>query len=187
MKNSVILFAAVLFCSGPAFASGTLPVGVSSCGLDLRVRFVESAPRDRFTLENRSTPQWSVTSASLKLAPSAGRLIFDTEAGGTGVEAIADFREERSTAKLRRVSKLRDGGEEVTLDFSSFEAGEDFTFSIDVDDRLKQSELGQIRVRGGEIDGARVEFVLRAPGGVITAASAAFSGTELRLKGRQCG
>jgi len=46
----------------------------------------------------------------------------------------------------------------VTLSFSRFTAGQTFQFSIDVDDQLTRSELGQIRVANSEMQGALVQL-----------------------------
>lgn len=170
-----------------ADAQSRLPVGVSSCGLNMEARFVESAPRDRFELRNNSQSQWSITSATFDLAPSLGRLVFDTEEGGTGVEVFQPFRAESGNAKLRWLSKLSDGSSIMTLDFNRFESGDDFTFTIDVDDTLTASDLGQIRVADREIEGANVELVMRGPGGVITSATMTFgSNGTATVKGKTC-
>ncbi|MEO1397233.1 MAG: hypothetical protein AAFU56_00010 [Pseudomonadota bacterium] len=186
-KMAALASAAVMGMAGGAQAATALPNGVSSCGLDLSAVFREGAPVDRFTITNASSPDWSITSVTLNLQPSAGKLIFDTKDGGDGVEVFQPFRRAGGTAKMRRVSRLRDGGPFLTLDFSAFEAADTFTFSIDVDDTLKASELGQIRVAGSEINGAALSYVLRGPGGVITSAEAEFDGSaKSALKGRKC-
>lgn len=155
-------------------AGGVLPDNVSSCGLDIAARFDEGAPVDIFRIENRSTQVWSITSATYDLTSSRGKLIFDTDEGGNGVEVFQPFKQTGGKADLRRLSNLEDGSSSMTLDFDSFEAGEDFSFSIDVDDTLKASQLGQIRVAGSEIAGARIVLALRGPGGVVTRAEMLF-------------
>ena len=174
---STTLLGSALVVSAPAFSANDgaqLPQNVQACGLNIAARFVESAPRDRFIWENRSTPAWSITSITLQLKPSIGKLIFDTQDGGTGVEVFQPFREDTGSASLNRVTKLVDGGDEMTLDFHHFEAGEDYQFSLDVDDTLTDSDLGQIRVSASEMSGATVKLVLRGPGGVITNAAMQF-------------
>lgn len=131
-----------------------LPAFAETCGVDIQVRFVESAPRDRFIIENRSTIPTAIASLSLDLAPSAGRLIFDTESGGSGVEVFQLYRTEASDAVLSTAPTVNDGDDRLSLAFQSFNAGETYRFSIDVDDRLINSDLGQIRVSGGEMQGA---------------------------------
>ncbi|MEO1264119.1 MAG: aggregation factor core, partial [Pseudomonadota bacterium] len=46
----------------------------------------------------------------------------------------------------------------IDLDVRDFAAGDEIAFTIDVDDTLRNSELGQIRVSGSEISGGRVIF-----------------------------
>lgn len=125
-----------------------------ACGLLLEARFVESAPRDRFELANRSSDGTRVLDAALELAGSVGELVFDTVDGGTGVEVFQPFRVEEGAALLVESTPPEDGGERVDLVFEGFGPGLRFVFSIDVDDRLARSELGQIRVAGSEIEGA---------------------------------
>lgn len=96
---------------------------VSSCITAVEARFIESAPTDRFEFTNRSTEGWSIARITVDLEASIGRLIFDTA----------------------------DGDKVIVLDFDTFAPGDSFTFSIDVDDQLVDSSLGQIRVAGSEI------------------------------------
>jgi len=127
-----------------------------TCGVDIHARFIESAPRDRFIFENKSSAETKITSIELDLRPSAGRLIFDTESGGSGVEVFQLFRGEKSDAALSAEPKINDGDNRLALTFSSFTAGQSYQFSIDVDDQLTNSDLGQIRVSGSEIHGAKL-------------------------------
>ncbi|MEL6947879.1 MAG: hypothetical protein AAFO73_09635 [Pseudomonadota bacterium] len=169
------------------FAATQLPKAVSSCGLHIDAAFREGAPVDRFSITNKSTPEWSITAVTVNLENSAGKLIFDTQDGGSGVEVFQPFRSAGGTAKLRWVSKLKDGGSLMTLDFNRFESKDSFTFSIDVDDTLKASDLGQIRVTDSEMAGATLTYVLRGPGGIITSAEADFGPkANSTLKGRAC-
>ncbi|MFT5934807.1 MAG: hypothetical protein ACI9M6_001863, partial [Hydrogenophaga sp.] len=46
-----------------------------------------------------------------------------------------------------------------------FESGQRFVFSIDVDDRLTASDLGQTRVAGAELKGALLTVVVDPSGG----------------------
>lgn len=131
------------------------------CQAVLSAKFTESAPRDKFRFYNMSSDGWQVQSVKLQLAGSDGNLVFDTEEGGTGVEVFQKFREESQSAKAAVVNEPADGDQSLTIEFSDFPSGANYTFSIDLDDQLKQSELGNIRVSGSEINGAEisVEFV----------------------------
>jgi len=54
--------------------------------------------------------------------------------------------------------KIDDGETSVTLDISTLAPGDRIAFTVDVDDQLSNSELGQIRVAGGEIAGATLSY-----------------------------
>jgi hypothetical protein len=127
--------------------------------------FIESAPRDRFEIRNDSSAGQRIQRLTLDLSPSAGKLIFDTIEGGTGVEVFQPFRVETGEARLRGSPVIQDGSERLTLDFTRFEPGQRFVFSIDVDDQLSASDLGQIRVSGREMEGALLNAVFGPSGG----------------------
>lgn len=132
-----------------------------SCQLDLNVRFIESAPRDRFVIKNNSTTNIDIISASFDLSNSQGNLIFDTEDGGTGVEVFQKFKSETDQVKLITFPEVSDGDNQLDIAFETFAQFEEYQFSIDVDDQNIQSDLGQIRVTGGELAGAEVTFLIR--------------------------
>lgn len=116
-----------------------------------QLRFVESAPRDRFEL---TVGREDLAQVTIDLRKSEGRLIFDTAAGGTGVEVFQPLRDEGGA----NVSDVADGAEVITVTLRDARAGGRAAFSIDVDDRLAASDLGQIRVTGGEMAGAVATF-----------------------------
>ncbi|WP_299412699.1 aggregation factor core [uncultured Sulfitobacter sp.] len=115
------------------------------------LQFIESAPRDRFEISVGGEPLRAV---SIDLRGSAGRLIFDTASGGTGVEVFQPLRDEGGTV----AGNVADGAEVIKVGLRSAKAGGRAAFSIDVDDRLAASDLGQIRVTGGEMAGAVATF-----------------------------
>ncbi len=135
------------------------PAMAETCGVDIQARFVESAPRDRFIIENRSTLPADIAALMLDLGPSVGRLIFDTESGGDGVEVFQLYRTEQSDAVLAAAPAVNDGDDRLSLAFETFAPGQTYRFSIDVDDRLTNSDLGQIRVSGGEMQGATLTAI----------------------------
>ena len=143
-----------LFCAAAAQAE---------CARALSVHFSESAPRDRFDIVHTATGV-VVTGLRIDLNGSAGSLIFDTAAGGTGVEVFQPFRPEGALEAI----DVADGATDLALDISDMTAGQRAGFTIDVDDRRAVSDLGQIRVTGGEMAGARVVFSL-ADGGTLEA------------------
>lgn len=128
----------------------------AACGLAVGVSFRESAPRDSITILNEATSRRPITAIEIDLTSSVGSIIFDTVEGGTGVEVFQDFRVEGGEAVLNEEPVAEDGGTALRLEFASFLPAQSFTFSIDVDDQLVDSELGQIQVTGAEIDGATV-------------------------------
>ena len=135
-----------------------------ACEHDVSLVFRESAPRDLFEIRNDSSKGQGIHRLKLDLAGSAGRLVFDTVAGGTGVEVFQPFRAEAGEALLTESPTVQDGSDRLALAFDRFDAGQRFQFSIDVDDRLTASDLGQIRVSGREMEGAMFTVVIGATG-----------------------
>ena len=58
---------------------------------DIAVRFVESAPKDRFIIENLGDCALTAAGLTLDMAGSAGGLIFDVTGSGAGVEVFQPF------------------------------------------------------------------------------------------------
>ncbi len=127
----------------------------AECMQALTVKFVESAPRDRFEITNTATGVF-VTGLRIDLRGSSGGLIFDTASGGAGVEVFQPF----EAAQGIDAAEIADGADQLSLRLDGLAAGQRTGFTIDVDDRNTQSDLGQIRVTGAEIAGARVFFTL---------------------------
>lgn len=154
----------------------------SNCDAQLTARFIESAPRDRFEFSNESGDGWSVTSVTLDLEKSRGQLIFDTESGGIGVEVFQPFRQENaSTAVLADASLPADGDDALSLNFASFAQDTQYQFTIDVDDRLTTSDLGQIRVTGGEMSGSVLTVEFEHSDGRVQTTSGAFDNRNQAL------
>ena len=160
---------------------GALPLVAQAepaCTHGVSMVFTESAPRDRFEIRNASSAGQRIQRLTLDLTPSAGRLIFDTTEGGTGVEVFQPFRIESGDAKLKSPPVVHDGSERLTLDFTRFDPGQRFGFSIDVDDQLTASDLGQIRVSGREMEGAVLTVVIGASGGATREVQARVDGNH---------
>lgn len=126
----------------------------AACGPAATVLFVESAP-DHFVVTNESAGPWRLTRLAVRLAGSAGRLIFDTEGGGPGVSAYQPFAPSPGGAKLTGSTPVGDGDEELDLTFADFDPGQRFRFAIDLDDRLPEI-YGRTTVTGAEIEGAAI-------------------------------
>lgn len=148
MQNTLIA-AALLALSATA--------ALAECPRALSVTFVESAPKDRFEIVNTATGV-VLTGVRIDLTTSAGGLIFDTEDGGAGVQVFQPFQSDSGLS----ATAVSDGAEVLDLGMQGLAAGDRAGFTIDVDDRLVESNLGQIRVTGGELQGATVIFSLQS-------------------------
>ncbi|WP_298973977.1 aggregation factor core [uncultured Roseobacter sp.] len=135
----------------------------AECMQGLTVKFTESAPRDRFEIIHTATGVF-LTGLRIDLSSSAGGLVFDTAAGGNGVEVFQPFVPE---GEMQHVD-VADGAEQLEVQLNEMSTGQRAGFTIDVDDQRAQSDLGQIRVTGAEISGASVVFNL-ADGTVLNA------------------
>lgn len=145
-----------------AFAlAATLPV----CGPALDVAYSEGAPRDRMVLVNRSTEDWAVSRVEIDLGGSAGRLIFDTAAGGPGSSVHQPWRAEAGDARLADLPLVADGARGITLSFEQFATGGRFVFSLDLDDTADPSGFVGTTIAGAEIAGATVRATFVLPDG----------------------
>lgn len=122
---------------------------------DIEVRFTESAPKDRFTITNVADCALGASDITIDLAGSAAGLIFDTTGAGAGVEVFQPFELAAGGDYVTGTTATLDGDTEITLNLAELPPGAAVAFTIDVDDTAG-SDLGQIRVSGGEIAGASV-------------------------------
>ncbi|MFK8081293.1 MAG: hypothetical protein AB8B97_13480 [Granulosicoccus sp.] len=173
-----LLTLVVLVTPVRTLASEQITTDPDTCGFSSSIRFTESAPRDRFTIKNTST-DWHIKRINLDVSTSAGNLIFDVTAEGAGVEVFQPFRSEDGDATLSNQPLVSDGDQAIELIFSTFKPGDQHQFSIDVDDQLSQSELGQIRVSGGEMTGASVTLDIVDLNGKQQSISAVFDNNNL--------
>ncbi len=160
---------------------GGLPLAAqaaTACVHDVSLVFIESAPRDRFEIRNDSSAGQRIQRLTLDLSGSVGRLIFDTVEGRTGVEVFQPFRVDSGEARLSKTPVVQDGSDRLDLTFTRFDPGQRFVFSIDVDDRLPASDLGQIRVAGSEMAGALFSVVVGPTGGAGREAQARVDGSN---------
>lgn len=123
---------------------------------DITVRFIESAPKDRFVISSDTCPLNSVD-VLIDLNQSAGGLIFDVTPDGAGVEVFQPVEIESSGVTAQPVV---DGDQQLSFVISNLQAGNDIVISADLDDVLDNSRLGQIRVAGSELDGAIVRMII---------------------------
>ena len=134
-------------------------IGLSASQLtSLAVTFSESAPKDSFTIVNVGTCKLGNLQFRLNLASSQGRLIFDPTASGAGVEVFQPLEITAGQSAIEEISEVRDGSQGLTIKLRNLLPGAKVAFTVDVDDTLprEKSQLGQIRVSGAEIAGAKV-------------------------------
>ncbi|MEM1288683.1 MAG: aggregation factor core [Pseudomonadota bacterium] len=143
--------AALLMCLGSPAVAG------------LEVKFVDSAPKDRFTLTNFGTCELLSAAVTIDLSGSPYGLIFDVTSAGAGVQVFQPFELTSGAEYLESQPVVRDGDNQVTLDLAGLPAGETVSFTIDVDDTANSRE---ITVSGEEIVGASVRVDL--PAGPLT-------------------
>jgi len=143
--NTIFL---TLFCTG-TWASE--PSG-------LQILFAEGAPKDKFTATNYSTCTFTNVELTIDLTGSLGGLIFDTTSSGAGGEVFQPFESVDGKAKLVGDGQVLDGDQRLSLRLDALAPGESFAFTIDIDDTLTRSELGQIRVSNNEFTGSAVLF-----------------------------
>jgi hypothetical protein len=141
----LIIFFASLF----AFVS-------QSAIADITVRFVESAPKDRFVISSDTCPLNEVD-VLIDLTQSAGGLIFDVTPDGAGVEVFQPVEVQNDGVAVMPVV---DGDQHLSFVIGHLSAGDDIVISADLDDVLTNSSLGQIRVAGSELDGAAVKMTI---------------------------
>lgn len=133
-----------------------------ACGPEVVIRFIDSGP-DLFIIENNSLEDWTLLSLEFRAEHSAGRVVFDTDFGGAGASEPQQFETVEGEVGLMKAPVVADGAEELTLHFANFAPGRKFVFSIDLDDRLENSAMGQAYVTGDEIAGAEVLGLFTRP------------------------
>ena len=145
-------------CVLALFSLAGAPTLSATQGTSLVVTFSESAPKDSFTFTNVGTCKLGQLQIRLNLASSQGRLIFDPTASGAGVEVFQPLEVTAGQSSIVSISDVRDGSQDLTLKLSSLSPGAKVAFTVDVDDTLPQgkSQLGQTRVSGAEIAGAKI-------------------------------
>ncbi len=122
----------------------------------LSVTFEESAPKDIFTIRNTGSCKTGALSLSIDLSSSKSGLIFDPTASGAGVEVFQPLEIQRGQNLVTSVSDVRDGDSKVTFALKSLKPEAVVSFTVDVDDTLRQSERGQTMISGSEMQGTSV-------------------------------
>ena len=138
MLRNLISVAAVTLAASMAHATTSVTA--------ISIVFSESAPKDSFTITNTGACKAADFSLRIDLASSKGRLI----------EVFQPLEITAGEASLASISKVRDGSRDVALELRSLAPGGKIAFTVDVDDTLPRSELGQTRVADSEISGAEI-------------------------------
>jgi hypothetical protein len=132
-------------------------LGVVPANAQLVVSFFESAPKDSFVIVNSGPCELADLELAIDLEGSAGGLIFDTEVDGAGINVAQPFELVQGQDFVRGHSEVADGARQLSLRFSVLKSGARVTFTIDLDDTDPARPLGQTRVSGSEIAGARLK------------------------------
>lgn len=143
----------------------------------LEVRFVESAPKDRFVVNNTEACELRDVVIELDLTSTRGGLIFDTTANGPGVEVFQPFEVRSGDVQLESSASVVDGASKLVIRIGVLPANQQASFTIDVDDTLTNSELGQIRVAGSEMENGRVTL----EGSLVGTHTASFDANSLAV------
>ncbi|MFT5115366.1 MAG: hypothetical protein ACI8P9_004714 [Parasphingorhabdus sp.] len=143
LKTSVAVTGFYLYFLTPAFA-------------DMLISFDEGAPKDRFTFTNSGNCTIEAATVKLDLSSSKAGLIFDVTENGEGVEVFQPLEITSRENALLIIPKANDGDNQINLDINQLKAGQNISFTIDVDDTTGERE---IIVSGAEIAGATVSFI----------------------------
>ena len=127
----------------------------------IEVSFIEDAPKDRFVIVNTSACTLADLQIMIDLGPSTGGLYFDTTDAGAGVQVFQPFEVTMGDIKLlqqngEREHGVGDGQTALTVQIAQLAPGARAEFTIDVDDTVVNSRMGQTRVATEEIVGARI-------------------------------
>ncbi len=169
MKNALVTAITAAALASPILTFGT------AAQADIRVLFREGAPKDSFELRNTGACALGPMEIVVDLTGSAGSLIFDTQAQGPGVEVYQPFELVQGASLVRSASELRDGGRAISLSITGLSPRQAIAFTIDVDDTLTESPLGQTRVAGSEIKGAKIVARFDATAALVPEVTAQFT------------
>ncbi|MGD1857176.1 MAG: hypothetical protein ACFB2W_23325 [Leptolyngbyaceae cyanobacterium] len=156
LGKQIGLGAVVFFLNGCTPPVVEVPDSIDNEDSVIEIEFIESAPKDRFVVTNMGSCTLEELMLELDLSQSAGKLIFDTTATGAGVEVFQPFEVEEGDIVPLAAEGVNDGDTILALQIASLGPNNRASFTIDVDDTLPRSDLGQIRVADSEISGAVV-------------------------------
>lgn len=146
-----------------------------ACGPRVVVSYTDSSP-DFFVIENLSAAGWTLTMMTVDLRGSTGKVIFDTDEDGPGVNASSSFFSAPSgPVRLLGVTPIKDGERALALSFESFAPKRKFSFFIDLDTQIPNAIFGQAYVADSEMAGSSIVATLRSPTGRPVKLSAIFN------------
>lgn len=133
---------------------------------DLQVRFIEGAPKDRFTMAVTGPCGLEAADVIIDLAKSPAGLIFDVTDRGAGVQVFQPMEFVTGREFVTALPQVADGDQKVMLHLAALKPGQEVSFTIDVDDTGNASPT---MISGSEIIGAeiRVKSALGAATGVF--------------------
>lgn len=120
---------------------------------------------------------------TVDLSGTLGKLIFDTTSAGEGVEVFQPFETRNGEIQLTSAESVLDGENQLSVMVTNLAPGQSVSFTIDVDDTLADSELGNIRVSDSEMTGGTVSLSL---GGQPTLTGTFNSDAEISLPSPDC-
>lgn len=136
---------------------------------DLAVRFEESAPKDRFIVENQSGCNLAGFEMIIDLRGSAAGLLFDITPGGAGENVSQPFEIAEGEQSVKSVIDVVDGDRVAKVAFQGLAKQSRVVFTVDVDDSLVNGLRGRQMIDASEIAGATI--VLTAPDSAQTTAA----------------
>ena len=145
MTRTLHLIAATLLLSATTAAQA-----------DLTVQFIEGAPTDSFVMTNTSPCTVPAQTVSFDLSTSAAGLIFDVTNDGAGVEVFQPLKVVGANPLVLSTSTITDGDQTLDIQLDQMAPNAQVRVTFDMDDTLKDGDLGQIRVSRSEIEGASV-------------------------------
>lgn len=141
-----------------SFIACTLLCTAQLAQANVAVDFREGAPKDRFTITYTGECVLNEVIFNIDLSGTDGKLIFDTTSAGAGVEVFQPFEVTQGSVKLLSSQRVNDGDKSLSLSIEKLDSGESISFTIDVDDTLTNSELGNIRISDSEIRGGTIQI-----------------------------
>ncbi|MEP0940518.1 MAG: aggregation factor core [Rhizobiaceae bacterium] len=108
---------------------------------DVKVQFLEGAPKDRFVITNMGSCDLGTAQVSIDLSGSPYGLIFDVTSSGAGVEVFQPLEFTSGADLLANKPRVKDGDNNISLKLKGLKARSSVSFTIDVDDTANSREI----------------------------------------------